>query len=257
MKAKQNVMIAVAWFDFDIFTSTFSELLSRGVKLTILTKDDKKIEKYYDTILSLKKLGAEIDIVKMKRFINCMHNKFCIIDRSVLINGSHNWTHNAQLNFENISISAKPFDVILRYEYEFNRIKTLNRLGLKNFLNYDKCPTCKSDLLNTVIFHNDIGHIVKICSGSSDHYINTNQVVNNKLLHLISYTNSKYELELQSGIDEYSFSVMSSNPIHAVGAISIATDYYFEGELYVNFFWFSKFSSSKIENEYFDLFDII
>ena len=35
-----------------------------------------------------------------------MHNKFCVIDRSTVINGSYNWSYKARQNHENITVST-------------------------------------------------------------------------------------------------------------------------------------------------------
>jgi phosphatidylserine/phosphatidylglycerophosphate/cardiolipin synthase-like enzyme len=44
---------------------------------------------------------------------NPMHNKFCIIDNQVLINGSYNWTYYAESkNRENVLIIKDEKDVI-------------------------------------------------------------------------------------------------------------------------------------------------
>ena len=36
-----------------------------------------------------------------------MHNKFCIIDKSIVINGSYNWTRKAKNNFEKSNLKFK------------------------------------------------------------------------------------------------------------------------------------------------------
>ena len=33
-----------------------------------------------------------------------MHNKFCVIDLAIVINGSYNWTKKAKFNKENITV---------------------------------------------------------------------------------------------------------------------------------------------------------
>ncbi len=54
---------------------------------------------------------------------NPMHNKYCIIDNSTLINGSYNWTYFAEdKNFENIMIFKK-HKVIADFDNDFTRLK--------------------------------------------------------------------------------------------------------------------------------------
>ena len=51
---------------------------------------------------------------------NIMHNKYCIIDSKIIINGSYNWTKKANYNNETITI---------------NESKELAEKFLKNFMN--------------------------------------------------------------------------------------------------------------------------
>jgi hypothetical protein len=54
---------------------------------------------------------------------NPMHNKFCIIDNQVLINGSYNWTYYAESkNRENILIIKDERDVLQAFETEFSKL---------------------------------------------------------------------------------------------------------------------------------------
>lgn len=67
---------------------------------------------------------------------NPMHNKFCIIDNQVLINGSYNWTYYAESkNRENILIINNETDVLKAFETEFlqlielvNPLRSIDRL---------------------------------------------------------------------------------------------------------------------------------
>lgn len=52
-----------------------------------------------------------------------MHNKFCIIDRSIVITGSYNWTRKARNNDENITITKNSDRLALDFITEFQRLK--------------------------------------------------------------------------------------------------------------------------------------
>jgi len=54
---------------------------------------------------------------------NLMHNKFCIIDNSTVINGSYNWTKKAQHNHESITIISENIELALQFSDEFRSIK--------------------------------------------------------------------------------------------------------------------------------------
>lgn len=59
---------------------------------------------------------------------NPMHNKFCIIDNQVLINGSYNWTYYAESkNRENVLIIKDENDVVNAFETEFLKLIGLVR----------------------------------------------------------------------------------------------------------------------------------
>ena len=54
---------------------------------------------------------------------NPMHNKFCIIDDKILINGSYNWTYFAESkNSENILIIKDETNTILAFKQEFTKL---------------------------------------------------------------------------------------------------------------------------------------
>ncbi len=52
-----------------------------------------------------------------------MHNKFCIIDLEVVINGSYNWTKKAKSNHESITVTSDSSDIALDFFEEFKNIK--------------------------------------------------------------------------------------------------------------------------------------
>jgi phosphatidylserine/phosphatidylglycerophosphate/cardiolipin synthase-like enzyme len=51
-----------------------------------------------------------------------MRNKFFIIDKSVVINGSYNWTNNARTNHENITVNYNNKNLTHEFITEFNNI---------------------------------------------------------------------------------------------------------------------------------------
>lgn len=53
-------------------------------------------EQYFE-VYRIKKVGNY-------EYNNIMHNKFCVIDLKIVINGSYNWTKKAQYNEENINV---------------------------------------------------------------------------------------------------------------------------------------------------------
>ncbi len=114
--AKSEIVIAVAWFtDAYIIRSVLNKVKS-GVSVWILFYDDKINKK--DLYVELYNAGANIRYSK-----TLMHNKFCIIDRETVINGSYNWTKNAaNNNMENIQISYNAKEMAYAFLEEFKKI---------------------------------------------------------------------------------------------------------------------------------------
>jgi hypothetical protein len=78
---------------------------------------------------------------------NPMHNKFCIIDNQVLINGSYNWTYYAESkNRENILIVKDEFDVLKAFETEFLHLIELLK-PLQSITRFTKFEVEENNLL--------------------------------------------------------------------------------------------------------------
>lgn len=120
-KANLSVYIAVAWFtDSEIFDILVSKA-SLGVKVEILLVDDEINANSKIIFEKLFENGGKV--WKIDREQNTMHNKFCVIDQDVVINGSYNWTNKAVENHENIMIVSGDEETALNYLTEFNQIK--------------------------------------------------------------------------------------------------------------------------------------
>lgn len=87
-----------------------------GVNITIIIYNDHINKK--ELFKSLYYEGSKIYLSK-----KLMHNKFCIIDHNIIINGSYNWTLNANSNRENIQMTRGNRDLIFEFEKEFKSIK--------------------------------------------------------------------------------------------------------------------------------------
>ena len=123
-KANFEIIIAVAWFtDKVIMRELLNKVEEDCVKVKILFYEDKINSK--DFFIPLYRAGAKIRYRE-----SMMHNKFCIIDGQIVINGSYNWTQNAHLvNQENIQITTDKglaqsfrdkFDELFKYAIDFS-----------------------------------------------------------------------------------------------------------------------------------------
>lgn len=133
-KASTSLKIAVYWFtNHELFELLCQKQLS-GVQCELIIHNDYINNR--DTGLPFQKFIDAGGKFYFSDEENPMHNKFCIIDKKVLINGSYNWTYYAESkNRENILIIRDENDVVNSFETEFQQlIKLLTPLQSINQL---------------------------------------------------------------------------------------------------------------------------
>lgn len=121
-KAQKSVFIAVAWFTNK---NLFKELVNKarkGCTVTLIISNDSinlnsAID--YDQLQIGKSKVYKIGNGDSK----LMHNKFCIIDFSIVITGSYNWSYKAESNFENVIITSNDTTLAEQFISEFNIIR--------------------------------------------------------------------------------------------------------------------------------------
>lgn len=115
--AEHRIDLAVAWFTDRILFEQLCQKAKSGVKVRLLLFDDD-INKYLN-INDLERAGGKVFRIAEK----LMHNKFCVIDRAVVISGSYNWTNKAHNdNYENIAVTTGDAFFAEQFIQEFNRI---------------------------------------------------------------------------------------------------------------------------------------
>jgi len=126
LKAEKSIVVAVYWFTNEELFDTLYKKLQDGIFVDLII--------HYDFINNRKNglpFQKLIDVGCNFYFSdsnNPMHNKFCVIDEKILINGSYNWTYYAEdKNRENILIIENEDDVIKSFVDEFNRLKGLTQ----------------------------------------------------------------------------------------------------------------------------------
>lgn len=119
--ANSEINIAVCWFTNKALFESVCEKLRKNIKVNLIVLNDG--------------INNRIDGLDFQRFINMggtfffsnvekpVHDKYCIIDRKLLINGSYNWTYFAENNYENITIIIDE-DVIDAFYQDFERLKS-------------------------------------------------------------------------------------------------------------------------------------
>uniref|UniRef100_A0A7S3LXA3 Mitochondrial cardiolipin hydrolase n=1 Tax=Palpitomonas bilix TaxID=652834 RepID=A0A7S3LXA3_9EUKA len=99
--AKETLDICVFTITCDEIAKEIEYVHKRGVKVRIITDDDKALDRGSD-IFTLAERGIE---VKRDDSSFHMHNKFCVIDGVRVMTGSFNWTRSAvSSNQENVIV---------------------------------------------------------------------------------------------------------------------------------------------------------
>lgn len=125
--AQEEILIAVAWFTDEVIISYLNQKLKQGVVVYII---------FYDDHINDKKIFKELinNGAKIRCSKKLMHNKFAIIDKETVINGSYNWTNNANRNnHENIQITVGDKYLIENFIIEFNKLFRAFKVSEKYF----------------------------------------------------------------------------------------------------------------------------
>lgn len=120
-RANKSLKVAVYWFtNHELFDLLYHKQLN-GVQCDLIIHNDYINNR--DTGLPFQKFIDAGGKFYFSDEENPMHNKFCIIDNQVLINGSYNWTYYAESkNRENILIIKEEIEVLKAFETEFSKL---------------------------------------------------------------------------------------------------------------------------------------
>ncbi|GIM51561.1 hypothetical protein CAPN004_05910 [Capnocytophaga cynodegmi] len=151
-KAEISIDIAVAWITSERLIHKIDEKRKQGVRIRILCWKDENSKKLKERFSFLKKDTFEIYGIER------MHRKYCIIDKSIVIHGSYNWTEAAKGNEEYIEI-LKSIETIKEFQKEFDKLydTTIRRFENSAFKNQVIRET-KEDISS--IFEQKIGFYI-------------------------------------------------------------------------------------------------
>lgn len=149
-KSRSSVYLAVAWLTDDQLYSDLVKLSSKGIGIKIILNDDEINRLSGLNLSELYQNGGLVYFVDS--LTNLMHNKFCIIDEKIVINGSFNWTRKASNNLENITIIRdekvsqqflEQFNKLIDNTYQSAEYRSIENtenltLQLENNLTYDE-----------------------------------------------------------------------------------------------------------------------
>lgn len=124
-KAEQSISVAVAWFTNANLYNKLCEKRGRGLTIELMLLDDEINRNSSIDFARLEAIGGRVYRVGNTEDGTLMHNKFCIIDHSTVINGSYNWSYKARSNHENITVSYQAGPLAVQFLNEFGRLKLL------------------------------------------------------------------------------------------------------------------------------------
>lgn len=116
-KAKATIDVCVAWFTNPKLRDKLLEKSNDGVEVRVIT--------FKDGVNQTK--GVDLSGLKHKEFrgerSGVLHDKFCVIDNVHTINGSYNWTLNAEhKNDEDAAFHFEDYKFASRYTKRFNQM---------------------------------------------------------------------------------------------------------------------------------------
>jgi phosphatidylserine/phosphatidylglycerophosphate/cardiolipin synthase-like enzyme len=119
-KANQNIFLAMAWFTDRDIANAIIAAKNRTINVDIILSSNAQNE----TVKQMfKDNNVSIHAFETGDERGMMHHKFCLIDNTLTINGSYNYSYNASNNnVENIQVSDDP-NTYRQLFAEFERLK--------------------------------------------------------------------------------------------------------------------------------------
>ena len=118
-QAKKRVTLALYGFNNNELAEELVQLAKKGIAVRLKIDTAKGAEKKTGAIIGrLKEAGGQIQTVAPD---GRNHNKFVVIDGTVVLTGSYNWTAKAESNWENLLVIDCP-ELAKAYESEWEKV---------------------------------------------------------------------------------------------------------------------------------------
>ncbi|MCM8534879.1 MAG: phospholipase D-like domain-containing protein [Lentisphaeraceae bacterium] len=116
--AKSSIDICVFTISDNIIVDQIITAWERGVTVKIITDNDKQHDRGSD-IIRMEELGISVvtDVTD-----HHMHHKFAVIDKSILLLGSYNWTRSAAMNNNEDLVVMNNQRVVIDFLEEFETL---------------------------------------------------------------------------------------------------------------------------------------
>lgn len=129
-RAKNEICIAMAYFTSNILIDELYRAKDKGINIKVIIDNN---DKNNNSKFRISNICSIFRIAEVKsKYKNIMHNKYCIIDNKIVIDGSYNWSKTAKYNEEHIII-IEASEVAQMYTNNFNKIFNNSRY----YANYD------------------------------------------------------------------------------------------------------------------------
>ncbi len=115
--ARKTIDVCMFTITDDRITRTLVETRRRGIRVRVITDDDKQEDAGSD----VDRLRRADVSVRTDQTEDHMHHKFAVVDGTWLVNGSFNWTRSAGRNHENVHVTNSG-RVVRPYQTEFERL---------------------------------------------------------------------------------------------------------------------------------------
>jgi hypothetical protein len=138
-----HLQICVAWLTNKRILEALIEHSKKLKFIEIIVQDNEENRRcslYFNKLIANE---VKVYFIKPINEKGIIHHKFCVIDDIIVINGSFNWSQNAENNNENITI-VESEELAIQYIIEFNNIliktgvKTKDQDKLEYFDEYEK-----------------------------------------------------------------------------------------------------------------------
>ncbi|MDM5235258.1 phospholipase D-like domain-containing protein [Bacillus cereus] len=102
--AKHSIWISIAWFTDEALYQELYNQQTKGVHIRILISNEQQNQSM------IPKLKEKFETIVVNKWgyngFNRLHSKYCIIDNSIVLQGSFNWTPTASQNEEHLTVSV-------------------------------------------------------------------------------------------------------------------------------------------------------
>lgn len=189
--ATESVIVCMAWLTDPDLMSMLIKKLEEGLRVEICLLEHKsnrksnnvyktkikELEDYWADLQTFQKANGRLNIVPPN--LGFIHHKFAVIDNTITITGSYNWSKNAANNRENIVV-IESSSIAKQFTSEFEEITSINQEEIiaKNF---PKCSMtgCRGnqvkikiiDCRNTTKYFQNETYIIGYCTSQDSSHL--------------------------------------------------------------------------------------